>query len=111
MKTEMMLVVFLLIIAGLWLFFETRRSQKRLLVVLAVVLIVGTYFGFYTSIKGHDLDLNTFDGMKTAIGLYFSWLGHLAGNLGAITSNAIKMDWTLDVPEQNQNNITNSTKK
>lgn len=100
MKVEMMLIVFLLIIAGLWLFFEFRRSQKRLLVILAVVLIIGTYFGFYTSIKGNNLDLSTFEGVKTAVGLYFSWLGHLAGNLGAITSNAINMDWTLNASEQ-----------
>ncbi len=111
MKTEMMLIVFLLIIAGLWLFIETRRSQKRLLVILAVVLIVGTYFGFYTSIKGHDLDLSTFDGFKTAMGLYFSWLGHLAGNFGQITSNVINMDWTLDVPEKDLSENTNKTQK
>jgi len=109
MKTEMMFIVFLLIIAGFWLFFETRRSQKRLLVILAVVLIIGTYFGFYTSIKGHDLDLSTFEGVKTAMGLYFSWLGHLAGNFGAITSNAVKMDWTLDIPEQNSSENINKT--
>lgn len=109
MKTEMMLIVFLLVIAGLWLFFETRRSQKRLLVVFAVVLIIGTYFGFYASIKGYNLDLSTFNGVKTAVGLYFSWLGHLAGNLGAITSNAVKMDWALNIPEQVPNNLTNST--
>ncbi|HOW36830.1 MAG TPA: hypothetical protein PLK34_01105 [Candidatus Pacearchaeota archaeon] len=111
MKTEMILIIFLLIIAGLWFFVEVRRSQKRFLVILAVVLIVGTYFGFYTSIQGHDLDLSTFDGVKTAMGLYFSWLGHLAGNIGAITTNAVNMDWTLlNVPEQSPQEI-NQTKQ
>ena len=110
MKTEMMLIVFLLIIAGLWLFVEVRRSQKRFFVILAVALIVGTYFGFYVSIRGHDLDLSTFEGVKTAMGLYFSWLGHLAGNLGTITSNAVNMDWTLNVPEQPAQEV-NQTKK
>jgi len=41
--------------------------------------------------------------------LYFSWLGHLAGNFGAITSNAVKMDWTLDIPEQNSSENINKT--
>ncbi len=109
MEMEMMLIIFLLIIAGLWFFIEIKRSQKRFLVILAVVLIIGTYFGFYASIRGHDLDLSTFEGVKTAMGLYFSWLGHLAGNLGVITSNVIKMDWTLDVPEQAPKEDVNKT--
>jgi hypothetical protein len=90
-----LLIVGILII-GIWIIIEFKRFKHKLLAVFLIMLIIFTYVSFLVTLKGQDIDFKSIDGLKQAGTLYFSWLGSVFGNVKAITSNAIKMDWSPD---------------
>jgi len=94
-----LILVFVLIIV-IWLFIEFKRFRHKMFAVFLIVLILFTYFSFAAVIKGKNLDLKTFDGMKQAGGLYVLWLGNIFKNVGTVTSNAIDMNWNMNESSQ-----------
>jgi hypothetical protein len=87
------LILVVVLIVAIWLIIEFKRFRHKILAVFLIVLILFTYFSFASVIKGKDLDLKTFDGMKQAGKLYFLWLGNAFKNVKVVTSNVIGMDW------------------
>jgi hypothetical protein len=87
------LVLVVVLIIAIWLIIEFKRFRHKILAVFLILLIVFTYVSFSSVIKGKDLDLKTFDGMKQAGQLYFVWLGNAFKNVKVVTSNVISMDW------------------
>lgn len=67
-----------------------------MLAVFLIVLILFTYVSFSAVIKGKNLDLKTFDGIKQAGKLYVLWLGNAFNNVKVVTSNVIHMNWKAD---------------
>ncbi len=104
------LIIVFSLIALIWLSVEFKRFKHKFFAILLILLIIFSYFGFIIAIKGKDIDLKTSEGIKKAVGIYFSWLGHVFKNIKLITANAIKMDWK---PESNLNQTkkTNVTAK
>ena len=86
--------IIIVLIAVIWITLEFKRARHKMFAVFLIVLILFTYFSFTIAIKGKNVDLTSASGMTKATGLYFSWLGHLFGNLKTVTANAIKMDWS-----------------
>jgi len=67
-----------------------------MLAVIIIALIITVYFSFTFAIKDQNLDFKSVEGIKTATGIYFSWIGSLFTNFKTITSNAISMKWKVD---------------
>ncbi len=87
------LILVLVLIIAIWLIIEFKRFRHKLLAIFLILLVIFTYFSFSAVIKGTDLDLKTFDGMKEAGKMYFLWIGNVFKNAKVITSNAINMSW------------------
>jgi len=81
---------------------EIEHKTTKILLVLLIFFFISLLFS-YGTIKQQNLDLKSWEGVKVASGIYFSWLGNALGNARVITTNAIKMEWTP--------NTTNSTSK
>jgi len=90
------LLVVGIIVVVIWVFVELKRFKHKIFAMFLIALILFSYLGFMASIKGQDINFKTFDGIKTAGGLYFAWLGNVFKNTKSITTNAIKMDWKGD---------------
>jgi hypothetical protein len=90
------LILVLVLIVAIWLIIEFKRFRHKILAVFLIVLVLFTYFSFSSVIKGKDLDLKTFDGMKEAGKMYFLWLGNIFKNVGVVTSNAINLSWKFN---------------
>ena len=103
------LIVIVMVVA-IWILIELKRFKHKLFAVFVIVLILGTYLGFMTALKGQDVDLTTFEGIKTAGQLYYSWLGTVFTNIKSITANAIKMDWKGNHDLEILENTTNPSK-
>lgn len=93
-----LLIISLLIIA-VWVVFETKRMRHKLLAIFLIGLILFSYFSFNTVFKDKDVNLKSFDGIKTATNLYFSWLGAIFTNFKILTANAIHMNWKSNETE------------
>ena len=87
------LIVVVVLIAIIWLFIEFKRFRHKMLAVFLIVLILFTYISFSSVIKGKNIDLKTFEGIKEAGHLYVLWLGNAFQNVKVVTSNVINMDW------------------
>ena len=81
------------VIVVLFIFFKAKDFKHRFYTILVIILLVFFYSTFSNVVSDKKVDLKTFDGLTTAGKLYFSWLGHFAGNIRAVSGNAIKMDW------------------
>lgn len=86
------LVVAVLIIA-IWVIIEVKRFRHKLFAIFLIILILFTYLSFTAVLKGKDLNLASFSGIKEAGKLYVTWLGSIFGNLKSITTHAIDLDW------------------
>lgn len=95
-----LLVICILVIA-IWLIVEFKRFRHKILALILISLILFTYFGFVSSIKGENVDFKSIDGLKQAGKLYVTWLGNVFQNIKTIAGNAISMNW--------RNNSTNQT--
>jgi len=82
-----------ILIVMLLIFFKTKRFQHKFYAILILVLLIFFYTTGSKIIKENNINIKTFDGMVTAGKLYFSWLGHILGNVKTLTGNVIKMDW------------------
>ena len=90
------LILVVVLIAVIWLFIEFKRFRHKMLAVFLIVLILFTYISFSSVIKGKNIDLKTFEGIKEAGHLYVLWLGNAFKNVKVVTSNVVNMNWNVN---------------
>ena len=90
------LVLIIVLVIAIWLIIEFKRFKHKILAVFLILFILFTYFSFALVIKGKDIDLKTFDGMKQAGQLYVLWVGNAFKNMKVVTSNVIDMNWKVN---------------
>jgi hypothetical protein len=90
------LVLMVVLVVAIWLIIEFKRFRHKILAVFLIVLVLFTYFSFASVIKGKEIDLKTFDGMKEAGQLYVLWMGNAFKNIKVVTANAINMNWKVN---------------
>ena len=78
----------------IWFFLGFRRVRHKFFSHFLIILLIFMAFTFTLSIRGHDVDFKTAGGVLNAGKVYLSWLGSAFGNFKAVTSYAIKMDWS-----------------
>jgi len=95
------LILVVVLVIAIWLIIEFKRFRHKILAVFLILLILFTYFSFAGVIKGKNLDLKTFGGMKEAGRLYLLWIGNAFKNVKVVTSNAINMSWRVNETLEN----------
>ncbi len=97
MDLSITLIGVIVVIAIIWIFIEMKRKgvsfKHRFVAILIVVLLLFTYFSFTFVLKGQSLNLSSWDSIKSAGTLYYSWLVSVFGNFKTLTTNAISMNW------------------
>lgn len=96
MDLSVTIIGIVLIIAFIWVILELKRFKHRALAIFLMAIVLFTYFSFTFVFKGEKLDLSSWDGIKEAGGIYYSWLTSIFGNVKTLSSNAIKMDWGVN---------------
>lgn len=82
-----------IVVVAIWLVIEMKRLKHKVFAIFLIGLIIFTYVSFTVSLKNHDVDLKSVNGVIGAGKLYFSWLGGVFGNLKSVTAYAFKQDW------------------
>ncbi len=83
----------------IFIFVKFKYLKHKLTWVIIIILILIGYIGFFVSTSGHEINLNSTQGIETAGKLYLGWLGNSFSNLKTISSNAVKLDWTSNNTE------------
>jgi hypothetical protein len=86
-------LVVAVLIAAIWIVIEVQRLRHKFFAFFLIGLILFLYVSGYFVLGGQEINYGSVSGILEAGGLYFSWIGSIAGNFVSITSNAIKMDW------------------
>ena len=93
MAIGVMFFIIAISVVAIWLIIEFKRLKHKLLAIFLIGLIVFTYISFTVSVKKHDVDLKTVEGLLEGGKIYFAWLSTLFKNTKSITSYASKQDW------------------
>lgn len=94
MDLTITLIGVVVLIVAIWVFLELKRFRHRILAIFLIGLLLFLYFSFTFVFHNKPLDLSTISGISQAGTTYFAWLGSIFTNLVAITTNAVKMNWT-----------------
>jgi len=89
-------IVILLVLAALFIFVKmTNKGQNfwSYIIVVASIFFVVTVI-YVSTLPG--VSLTSLDGLVQLSKLYFIWLGKLASNLGSLTGNAVRLDWSAN---------------
>ena len=73
-------------------FRNLKHKVSAIIVILLLLFLISTFTGV---VKDNSINLKTPSGVFEAGKLYFVWLGQAFDNIGAITGNAVKMDWSV----------------
>lgn len=81
--------------------FVLTLVKKNTFLIISLLVILFFTFSFYHIYTTNDIDLKSFEGVRSYGRLYWVWFKSLFSNIGDITGYAVKQDWFL--------NSTNST--
>ena len=87
------LIIVAIVILGLLILLKVNHLKHKIVAVLLVLFLLFFYISFTAVAKNNSVELNSFQGMTSAVKLYFSWLGNMFGNLKTLTGNVIGMNW------------------
>jgi len=88
-------VVAVLIIA-IWVLIEIKRMKHKVFAIILIALILFSYISASLIFRGQDINFKTVPGLIKATKIYFSWIGSVFLNIKSITTNAVKMDWSVN---------------
>jgi len=97
MVVSFTLIVVCVLVAFIWLLIEVKRLKHKIFAIFLIGLILFSYFSFAAIFSGRDINFKSTDGLIEAGQIYFSWLTSLFLNFKVITTNAIKMNWGVNV--------------
>lgn len=83
-------VLALFVVIKLIPFSSLKYKVIAVLVILFLLFLYSTYGAVVTS---NNVDLKTPSGVFYSMKFYFSWIGHIFGNIQTIVGNAVQMDW------------------
>lgn len=88
-------ILVILGLVGLYVFLKVNpgfRYGKLWSYFLAFVVLFFVFSIGYILTRP-EVDVSTLEGIRGAVGLYFSWLATLLNNFGTLTGNAVNIDW------------------
>jgi len=87
------ILILAVLVITIWIFIEIKRTRHKLFAWFLIGVIVFGFLSFVWVMKDKEVSYSTISGVLTAGKIYFNWMGSVVGNVGTITTNAIKMDW------------------
>lgn len=97
MQISITLIGIIIAVVAIWIIFELKRGgvafKHRFFAIFLIVLLLFTYFSFTFVLGNKNLDLSSWNGIKQAGAVYYSWLSSVFVNFKTLTTNAIHMNW------------------
>src|SRR3989338_565364 len=90
-KMSWIIIATLIILA--FIFLRIGHMKHRFFLIFIIVLLLFFYLTASRIFKEYDINYKSAAGMEKGAKIYFSWFGGLFGNIKAVTTDAIKMDW------------------
>lgn len=87
------------IIAVVLVVIKAINKKQAIAVKLTVVMFVFAAISIGYVFISNDVDLTSFRGFASAIGLYFSWIGNIGSNFGGLSGYVIGQDWGLNTTD------------
>lgn len=87
------IVLVAFIIIAIWIIIEIKRFKHKVFAIFLIFLVLFSYISFSTALAGEEVNLTSFEGIKKAGNLYYSWLVSVFNNVKSITTKAINMKW------------------
>ncbi len=90
------MIIFIVVglVIAIWMLFELKHMKHKLFALFLIALVLFGFFSFNAVFKGKDVSLNSLSDLARIGKVYFSWLSSAFTNVKAITTQAIKMDWS-----------------
>ncbi len=88
------LFIVVALVIAIWLIIEVKRLKHKIFAFMLIFAILFLYFSGTFVFKDHEIDFKSVSGIFSSGKLYFNWLFSLSGNFKAMTTYAVKMDWT-----------------
>ena len=96
-------LVVVIIIALIFVFIKTRYMKHKIVWVIVILIAGLLYAGYFFSVSKANVDLNSPQGVETAVRLYLSWFVSAFHNTKILTGQAISQDWSGNVSDQTPN--------
>ena len=74
-------------------FIHFRHIKHKITAIFLILLLLFLYSTFVTVSKNNAINLKSPSGLLYAGKVYFSWIGHIFGNVRVLTGNAVRMNW------------------
>ena len=84
------------VLIALFFLFKSKEVKHRVMSILIIVLVLFFIVSF-SQVVSKVGNIGTFDGLLGASKMYFLWLKTVFGNVGHLTGNAIKLDWSANL--------------
>jgi len=70
-----------------------KHIKHKIVALFIILLVLFFALSFSDVVKNNNIDLKSPSGVISAGKVYVSWLGTIAGNVGVLTGNAVRMSW------------------
>ena len=75
------IIIAVLIIAGIIIFLKLDHHTKKIKAIILVFLLLMLYLSIANIFSKRSVDLKSPSGIVSAVGIYFSYVGHVVANL------------------------------
>jgi hypothetical protein len=94
MITWVILIVLIVAVIVISKLVHFEHFQKKVFFILILFVLAFFCITILSVVKTNKIDLTSAQGILSLGKYYFHWLGHVLGNIGTLTGNAIRMDWS-----------------
>jgi ABC-type polysaccharide/polyol phosphate export permease len=81
----------------LFVIFKSKEIRHKFSSIFIIVIVLFLIFSFSQVVSKPGVNFSSVAGMLNACKIYFLWLKTVVGNLGQITGNAVKLDWSANL--------------
>ena len=85
-----------LLLVFLTLAFKAKEIRHKMGLLFVVMICLFLIFSAIQIYRSKTTDLTTFDGLMSALKIYFSWLGQIFHNTKGIVGYTIQQDWSIN---------------
>ncbi|MDP1729294.1 MAG: hypothetical protein Q8L27_03775 [archaeon] len=86
-------LIFIVVLVVISKLVHFNAMRHKILIIAIVFFIFIFVITFLNVVNSSSVNLKTASGLFQAGKVYFSWMGHLFGNVKVLTGNAVRMDW------------------
>ena len=89
-------VLVCVVVLVIWISSEFKKFHHKIYAIALIALVLFLYGSFAHVFKRQNIDFKSVSGLAEASDIYFHWVGSIFGNFKSITTDAVRMDWSVN---------------